>query len=215
MEKYLGAEFYSDPNRNGIANCIDKVERTLSKAKNLHLSLLGRVNVLKSYALPGLYYATSIDTPSGVELRRVKNLVNWFLFSREPSFRGDFNYPSRMSEERMASPVEKGGLGLLPLRLYSAAQKCNWVRRALQKEIKDGWFHGFEELLENASEKNKALIVPPEFHGKTPTLARGDKRSTLLAMVTQWARQSFTFKIDDEIGYVGTLSPKGSIQSVL
>lgn len=214
MEKYLGAEFYSDPTLNGIPNCIEKIEKVLIKAKNLQLSMLGRANVVKHYALPSLHYCTSIDSPSKLELNRVQNVINWFLFHRGVPFRRDISYSNKMGKERMAASVEKGGLGVIPLATFSTAQKCHWILRALQGKVTDGWAHALTELLETIAEPG-TLIVPPGLIRRVPAAIKDDKRSTLVTMLTHWAKLKRSFNIADNTKHVGTLTMKASIGNVL
>lgn len=79
-EKYLGYEFYKDKNKNGIDSSILKFENNLNKWKNLHLSIIGRANVIRTYAIPIIFYSLSIDQISKLQEYKIENLIRWFLF---------------------------------------------------------------------------------------------------------------------------------------
>jgi hypothetical protein len=189
------------------------MEKVIVKAKNLHLSILGGNNVVQRYALPILHYSTSIDTPSPAETKRVQNLINWFLFSREQQYLRNTNYQGRMNRTRMAAPVEEGGLGLAPLETYNAAQKAHWIVRALQNKVSEGWVHALKEMFDEIRAREPNSLRPVECLNAIPAYIKQDRRSTLVQMLTEWYK--LKCKIDcTHSKYVGSSTLRGTARNV-
>jgi hypothetical protein len=118
-----------------------------------------------------------------------------------------------MSSERLAAPIERGGLGLIPFSVYCDAQKATFILRALQKKVSDGWVHALKEMF-NWMRTREAWVFPVECLRKIPKYIEEDHRTILVNMITIWSKLKLHF---DNIGYdyLGRLSAKGTILVVL
>jgi hypothetical protein len=186
MEKYLGCEFYRDRNLNGIPNAIKKLESLLINWKNLHLSIYGKANVLRSYAMPALSYQMSVEMIKPKEEKKITNLLNWFLFSYDNAILNGKNYRSKLATQRLASKEAKGGLNLIPICQYGKAQKINWALRAFQKKSFDGWVHAFNEILEKVKTE-ELWDIPVEMSCFVPQSLLGEiKRISVRNILLNW-----------------------------
>jgi len=195
-ERYLGYEFHLEKKRNGIEQAIKKFETHLVKWKNLHLSILGRASVMRTYAMPLLFYVTSVDLLTREEERKVNNLMYWFLFSYESTFSSQRKYNSRLSIARLTAKPEKGGLGLVPISIYSLAQKVNWALRVFQRKSGDGWVHSFNELIEVSKGEGWDIPVEMSMAPSGPVSAE-NLRLTLKAILLAWFSISKKFTVEN------------------
>lgn len=98
-----------------ISEKIDQVIVSLQSWKRANLSLYGRVNVVKSYALSKLSYFLHIDWPLNKDVKRLDNAIKWFLWTNTlsgSSYDPSKSYRSRMNYQRLAQTKLMGGLKL-------------------------------------------------------------------------------------------------------
>ncbi len=101
----------------------------LHRWKYLGLSLLGKVSVLTSYALPVFWYYAYLDTPTKSQISNINNAIRWFLWSSDTVYTSDIKYKSRVSLERLSLPLDKGGLNLPSVKVKVVALQCSWFTR--------------------------------------------------------------------------------------
>jgi hypothetical protein len=211
-ERYLGYEFHFDRSRTSIDSALKKFESRLICWKNLHLSIFGKATVLRTYALPLLYYVTAIDSLTNDEEKKIKNLTSWFLFSYEDKFLPQKNYRSRLSESRLVQTLGKGGLNIVPIAVHSNAQKVHWAIRVFQGKSSDGWVYSFKELLQ--ASRNPSWDIPIEMSMSTPQqLLLEDKRITIKKILLSWFETSKMFN-SETAAFVGSWGKKNSIISI-
>jgi hypothetical protein len=211
-ERYLGYEFHFDKSRTSIDSALKKFESRLICWKNLRLSIFGKATVLRTYALPLLYYVTAIDSLTHDEEKKIRNLTSWFLFSYEDKFSSQKNYRSRLSEPRLVQALEKGGLNIVSIAVHSNAQKVHWAIRALQGKSNDGWAHSFKELLQ--ASRDPTWDIPIEMSMSTPQqVIFEDKRTTIKKILQSWIETPKMFN-SETAAFVGSWGNKNSIISI-
>ena len=92
------------------------------------LTLPGRISIAKSLVLSQVTFTpgTVLD-PSLEQLDEINKIIEDFV-----------TYKVVISKERIYAPVNKGGLGMVNIESFLAAQKCAWIRRCFSK-INDVW----------------------------------------------------------------------------
>lgn len=135
-EKYLGIAFNSTGIVPQIPGKLIETRTLLQSIHHLNLSLIGRVNVLKTYALSKLNYLCYIHpmTPSDVE--SLNNTVKWFLWSRDKK-EEDRRYRAGISLQRLWPDKLQGGLNLFHWGARSPAQLASLHIRALKQHPQD------------------------------------------------------------------------------
>ena len=212
MEKYLGYEFYRDKNKNGIENAIRKFETLLKKWKNLHLSIYGRANVLRTYAKPILYYPMYIDILKEIEEKRINNLIKWFLFSNDSEYNEIKKYKWKINENNIISSIENGGLNLIPIKVIAKVQKIMWTLRVIQRTSIDGWVYKFWEVLKNLQSQDAEIHPLMQYSIKKKEILEKCPK-VLIPIFENWFQIPKKFKIDDT-GYVGSWSNNDLIINV-
>lgn len=134
-ERYLGITFNSHLLVDQLTQKIDEIEDLLHSIKHLNLSLLGKHNVLRTYALSKLTYFCYIHNLTDDHVRRLNNIVKWFLWSREPRCNGQ--YRARISLLRLQCSTPVGGIGLYNFEVRAAAQRATLWLRALHQHPQD------------------------------------------------------------------------------
>jgi hypothetical protein len=98
------------------------------------LTLPGRIAIAKSMILSQVTFHATILEPTAVQLRVMNEIIEGFV-----------THNIVISKERIYVPVKKGGLGLINLESFLAAQKCSWIRRCFLV-INDPWRWDFLRL---------------------------------------------------------------------
>ena len=107
--------------------CITKMRKIVGNWSRFRLTLPGRIAIAKSMILSQVTFHGTILEPTAVQLRVMNEIIEGFV-----------THNIVISKERIYVPVKKGGLGLINLESFLAAQKCSWIRRCFLK-INDPW----------------------------------------------------------------------------
>jgi hypothetical protein len=91
------------------------------------LSLAGRIAILKTLLIPQLNYLGCILTPSSLVVSNLQELVDDFALDG-----------LRISKDRYYISPSEGGIGLIHIGTFLAAQKCSWIKRVHANTI-DNW----------------------------------------------------------------------------
>ena len=112
------------PKINDFCNC-------LNRWKKHNLSLIGKITVIKTFALPKLIYPlTVLETPS----EEIINLINKSMFQ----FLWE-NKPDKISRQTIIQDYENGGLKMIDLNYFIKSIKAGWVKRITDINNKGDW----------------------------------------------------------------------------
>jgi hypothetical protein len=92
-----------------------------------NLSLVGRINIAKCFLLSQVNYFGSIFLPTNADICWMQNLMDRFCIGN-----------LRLSKEKLYTPLEKGGIGLINISHALKAQQINWFKRAAMSS-RDNW----------------------------------------------------------------------------
>ncbi|XP_058774729.1 uncharacterized protein LOC131649001 [Vicia villosa] len=137
---YLGLPIGENSKRlDTWSQVINTVKTRLSSWKNKHLSIGGRIVILKSvlFAIP-VYFLSFFKIPPGI-IFKLESIFKQFLWGGSEIER-KINW---VSWEKVCRPIEAGGLGIRNLGLFNTALlgKWKWKIRAGKKGI---WFSALE-----------------------------------------------------------------------
>ena len=105
-------------NFNKKINEIDKVLNMYSKFK---LSLIGRISVIKTLALPKLVYLfTVLPTPPTSILGRIEKIFKDFLWKKSTV---------KISNSQLEKDISEGGLKLINMVNFNRSLKLTWLKR--------------------------------------------------------------------------------------
>ena len=154
--------------------------------KTHKLSLIGKITVIKTFALPKLIYPlTVLDNPSEDLINTIKSTCLIFLWD---------NKPDKVNRKTIIQNYENGGLKMIDIDMFINSIKSGWVKRIIDKNDKGDWkkiylkqlvkFGGevmFESNL-NIKDLNKSFIIQSQF---------------LLNILQSWSTLNFNENIDN------------------
>jgi hypothetical protein len=109
-----------DKTIGGIKKSIDFWER-------FHLTLPGRINVIKSLLFSQILYIGSFLMPSPEKLKILQSALDKYAIS-------SMNF----AKNRITIAKEQGGLGLFDVESFLTSQQAGWVLKA-HKSARDNW----------------------------------------------------------------------------
>ena len=109
-----------------------KVEKNLERWSTRSLSLVGKVVLIKTYALASIIYLASVFTIPVPIISRLNKAVFTFLWSGGNEL---------VSRETCMLPKEKGGLKIPDLKATNKAMKAKWIKHITDKEKEKVWLH--------------------------------------------------------------------------
>jgi hypothetical protein len=96
-------------------NChklIEKMDRHFKNWSHRHLSLLGKIQIYKTFGLSQFLYHLAVFEPNSVDWKVITKKVNAFLWSRNYA---ENTAPPRIKKEVLLTPIDKGGFGMIEL----------------------------------------------------------------------------------------------------
>jgi hypothetical protein len=107
--------------------CISKMRQIVGNWSRFRLTLPGRIAIAKSLLLSQITFHGTVLDPTPAQLNEINQIIESFV-----------TYKTVIAKERIYLPVKKGGLGMVNIESFLAAQKCAWLRRCFVK-INDVW----------------------------------------------------------------------------
>ncbi len=92
-----------------------------------NLTMVGRINVIKSLLFSQILYLGSFLMPSPSKLKNMQKSLDDFALDG-----------TNIARDRITQPVEMGGLGLFDIEKFLTGQQASWVFKA-QKSSRDNW----------------------------------------------------------------------------
>ena len=141
--KALGVTFSLDTKRLYDLNFpmkLNKIEQVVNCWRQRHLSLIGKVTVVKSLLLPQLLYLFSvlcIDIPATF-FKKLNNILYKFIWN---------NGNDRVKRTILCDLYEECGLKMIDPQVYAKAQKMTWVKHFLNENYMAAWKHIELEML--------------------------------------------------------------------
>lgn len=135
--KALGVTFSIDVKQLYALNFpikLKKIEQVVNCWKQRHLSLIGKITVVKSLLLPQLLYLFSvlcIDIPQTF-FKKLNSILYKFIWN---------NGNDRVKRTLLCEFYENSGLKMIDPQIYSKAQKMIWVKHLLDENYEAAWKH--------------------------------------------------------------------------
>jgi hypothetical protein len=112
---------------NNFDRTLDSLKKSIDFWKRFHLTLPGRINVIKSLLISQVIYLGSFLMPSTVKFKKIQDLLDKFAL-------GKMNF----AVNRISLPCDQRGLGLFDLENFLMAQQAGWILKA-KKSSRDNW----------------------------------------------------------------------------
>jgi hypothetical protein len=146
MNKHYSVAPVPEVKMNGILLCnnqyrfkeinvnalIDKMDRHFQQWSKRNLSLLGKIQVYKTFGLSQFLYHLSILEPSVLMWKQIEKKINKFLWNR--NYAGNVA-PYRIKKATINSPIYKGGFGMVDIRQVTAALRLRRHFILIEKDV--------------------------------------------------------------------------------
>jgi hypothetical protein len=119
---------------NNFVGTVTSLKKCIDYWKRYNLSMIGRINVIKSLLFSQILYLGSFLMPSSEKLRQMQKLLDDFAVS-----------DTKIARDRITLPVELGGLGLFDVEKFLISQQASWVFKA-HKSSRDNWRYKLRSL---------------------------------------------------------------------
>ena len=124
---------------------ISQIDKILNMYSKFKLSLIGRVNVLKTLALPKLVYLfTVLPTPPKFVFDVIEKKFKDFLWNKSTV---------KINKKQLEKDISEGGLKLINIQDFNNSLKLSWLKRLLTM---DG---GWQNILEASLGINKKIAL--------------------------------------------------------
>ena len=140
--KTLGIIFSTDKHKLIENNWIPKLNdfvNCLKRWNHRKLSLMGKVTVVKTFALPKLIYPlTVLNTPPVDILKQIKSEIFKFIWESKPD---------KIKRSTIMQDYKNGGLRMINIDYFIWALKAGWVKRIFDDSNKGIWKEFYIEKL--------------------------------------------------------------------
>ena len=122
--KALGITFTTNRTNTLKLNLDPKIEEfktCLKQWEHRKLTLLGKITVIKTFALPKLIYPlTVLQTPDTATIKTINDIMYKFLWD---------NKPAKIKREVLIKHYENGGIKMIDIQKFINSLKCSWIKR--------------------------------------------------------------------------------------
>ena len=99
---------------------IDKLQSKLHIWKQGDLSLIGKIQILKTYGISEIQYTMNMITPTPKVLKTIKNILNNFLWGSNVN---------KIKHKAMIANYDEGGLKMPDIEQIMNTQRIIWLKR--------------------------------------------------------------------------------------
>ena len=105
----------------------NKILKTLNNWKNIILTPIGRITVIKTFLLSSLNHLfMALPNPPNSFINNINQLFFKFIWGQKPD---------KIKRTQICKTYQKGGLNMIDINLYITSLKTTWIRRLLQSPI--------------------------------------------------------------------------------
>ena len=132
--KALGITFNTNNEcfiKDNIDKKIEEFNNVLKQWQHRKLSLLGKITVIKSIALPKLIYPlTILQIPSADKIKQITSSMFKFIWNSKPE---------KIKRKHITQSYQKGGLKMIDIELFINSIKCSWIKRLFDDSNNGQW----------------------------------------------------------------------------
>ena len=96
-----------------------------------HLSILGKIQVIKSLAVPKfIHLLTSLPSPTNSSFHQIETILYSFIWG---------NKRDKIARKILKITIENGGLKLIDIRMFDKTLKISWVKKIWDENYHADW----------------------------------------------------------------------------
>ena len=122
-----------------FAKCSKSLETQLNLWKQRDLSLIGKVQIIKTFGVSQLQYIMNMVTPPTDILEKIKRILNAFLWGSKIN---------KVKHTSCIAPYNEGGLKMPDVETILHSQRISWVKRFFCNDNPTQWKIFFEWQME-------------------------------------------------------------------
>ena len=130
---------------------LNQFEAVLKQWQHRKLTLLGKITVIKTFALPKLIYAlSSLPNPQTSTIKHIEKQMYTFLWNGKPE---------KIKRKTLIQNYEKGGLKMIDIDKFIQAQKISWIKRLFEPNIKTTLKEVYTQRLRNLEMRSYLNVI--------------------------------------------------------
>jgi len=145
-----------DMKRANCVNLIERMERHFKQWSKRNLTLLGRIQIFKTFGLSQYLYHLAVLEPTPEDWKNIKSKVAKFLWNKHYS---NNRAPARIKKEVLLLPIDQGGFGMIEIQEVVAALRLRRHFYLLKNDV-----HPISGLLKKLVEGTGYLGGKPVIH---------------------------------------------------
>ena len=109
---------------------VDEIEDILSKWDNRDLSLFGRIQIIKPFAVSKIVLSASTQCVPDYIVKRIEGIFFKFLWQSK----------NKVKRVRMIQNLESGGLNMIDMKAFCSSLSASWIIRIIEANSdEDNW----------------------------------------------------------------------------
>ena len=157
---------------------LNQFEVVLKQWQHRKLTLLGKITVIKTFAIPKLIYALScLPNPQPSVIKHLETLMYSFLWNGKPE---------KVKRKILIQNYDKGGLKMIDIDKFIQAQKISWIKQIFDPNNKTALNEIYHQRL---SQFGGALLFECNF-SKNDILKHFNKNTFLTNILIAWNKIS-------------------------
>ena len=119
---------------------LKQFENCPEKLKKHKMSIIGKITVIKTFALPKLIFPlTVLETPDINFINTIKTKMFEFLWEGKPD---------KIKRKTIIQNIENGGLKMIDIEFFINSLKASWVKKLTDNSNKGDWKFIYMSFLE-------------------------------------------------------------------
>jgi len=118
---------------------IEEFKTCLKQWQHRKLTLLGKVTVIKTYALPKLIYPlTNLQTPKQNTIKLIQDIMHEFLWDKKTA---------KIKQDTIIQNYEDGGIKMIDIKKFINSLKASWIKKILELKADNSLKHIYYKTL--------------------------------------------------------------------
>ena len=118
-----------------FSKCLKNLETQLNMWKQRDLSLIGKVQIIKTFGVSQLQYIMNMVTPTPEMIKKATNVLNCFLWGSNVN---------KVKHTSCIAPYNEGGLRMPDVQTIIDSQRISWIKRFFCTDKNTQWKIFFE-----------------------------------------------------------------------
>ena len=150
--KILGIYFSTDKSENDVNNFdrkLSELESLISIWNRRNLSLVGKINIIRSLAIPKIMYSCNMLAIPKHFVKKAESIIYRFLW----------NGKDKIKRNVIIQEYENAGLKMPDISSMIKANRISWVKRLLDDDSEQSWKNNFDAIFRMLVVKTSSNVI--------------------------------------------------------